>query len=152
MPCPAHPHLAIAANFSNVQQHRMLCVPNGCCPVHVNTVQLLAPFCFHQKETHFLYYRFIHLKYATADQGSQTGLGSASTRLSDRPGTLSDVVYCHSFWLMGLLKATTETGHALLKAFCICGSHPPAGPCFAKLQAFLLSSSSSTISTAIYCR
>ena len=31
----------------------------------------------------------------SSDQGSQTGLGSTSTRLSDRPGTLSAVVYCH---------------------------------------------------------
>ena len=28
----------------------------------------------------------------SSDQGSQTGLGSTSTRLSDRPGTLSAVV------------------------------------------------------------
>ena len=30
----------------------------------------------------------------SSDQGSQTGLGSISTRLSDRPGTLSAVVLC----------------------------------------------------------
>jgi len=29
----------------------------------------------------------------SSDQGSQTGLGSTSTRLSDRPGTLSAVVF-----------------------------------------------------------
>ena len=31
----------------------------------------------------------------SSDQGSQTGLGSTSTRLSDRPGTLSAVVFIH---------------------------------------------------------
>jgi len=31
----------------------------------------------------------------SSDQGSQTGLGSTSTRLSDRPGTLSAVVFMH---------------------------------------------------------
>jgi len=46
-----------------------------------------------------------HAQYATAipsrnypfssDQGSQTGLGSTSTRLSDRPGTLTAVVFMH---------------------------------------------------------
>ena len=30
----------------------------------------------------------------SSDQGSQTGLGSTSTRLTDRPGTLSAVVFC----------------------------------------------------------
>ncbi len=30
---------------------------------------------------------------SSSDQGSQTGLGSTSTRLSDRPGTLSAVVF-----------------------------------------------------------
>ena len=48
-----------------------------------------------------------HVQHATAipsrtypfssDQGSQTGLGSTSTRLSDRPGTLSAVVSCLTF-------------------------------------------------------
>ena len=32
----------------------------------------------------------------SSDQGSQTGLGSTSTRLSDRPGTLSAVVFSTS--------------------------------------------------------
>ena len=31
----------------------------------------------------------------SSDQGSHTGLGSTSTRLSDRPGTLSAVVFMH---------------------------------------------------------
>ena len=31
----------------------------------------------------------------SSDQGSQTGLGSTSTRLSDRPGTLSAVVFLY---------------------------------------------------------
>ena len=37
----------------------------------------------------------------SSDQGSQTGLGSTSTRLSDRPGTLSAVV-SQPFLLLGL--------------------------------------------------
>ena len=31
----------------------------------------------------------------SSDQGSQPGLGTTSTRLSDRPGTLSAVVFMH---------------------------------------------------------
>ena len=41
----------------------------------------------------------------SSDQGSQTGLGSTSTRLSDRPGTLSAVVFHTILLLLDGLKA-----------------------------------------------
>ena len=41
----------------------------------------------------------------SSDQGSQTGLGSTSTRLSDRPGTLSAVVLQPTLLLLDGLKA-----------------------------------------------
>ena len=41
----------------------------------------------------------------SSDQGSQTGLGSTNTRLSDRPGTLSAVMLLLSLLLLDGLKA-----------------------------------------------
>ena len=65
----------------------------------------------------------------SSDQGSQTGLGSTSTRLSDRPGTLSAVV---SFVFMPACCIYTVC--SAQNADCLpkcerCPTHSPRLPC-----------------------
>ena len=50
----------------------------------------------------------------SSDQGSQTGLGSTSTRLSDRPGTLSAVVFAFFALVPGSFKAKVVVDTTLL--------------------------------------
>ena len=50
----------------------------------------------------------------SSDQGSQTGLGSTSTRLSDRPGTFSAVVFAFFALVPGSFKAKVVVDTTLL--------------------------------------
>ena len=69
----------------------------------------------------------------SSDQGSQTGLGSTSTRLSDRPGTLSAVAF-------GLLFLCKAHGKLVELPSCKANMHP--------LQWLLHVNTSATFNTA----